>query len=119
MSEIRHSFIYFIQYSIVLKLILVAFIFIINLSRLCYNQLSFQLINRNLIIQHQNFYTTVLWKYLNVIYNKKHAIGEMKKFIIFQFLSYQLLMYDMENIILNQISSDQSHPLMKSVVCLS
>ncbi|CAF1235871.1 unnamed protein product [Rotaria sordida] len=92
MSKIRLSFIYFIQYPIVLKLTLVAFIFIINLSRLHYNQLSFQLINRNLIIQHQNFYTTLLWKYLNVIYNKKYAIGEMKKFIIFQFLSYQLLM---------------------------
>ncbi|CAF3365919.1 unnamed protein product [Rotaria sp. Silwood2] len=118
MSKTRHSLDYFIQYPMVLKIVLVAFMFIINLSRLPYNQLSIQLIDKNLIIQHQHFFITLLWKYLNVIYKEKDAIHAIQ-FIVFQFLRYQLLMSEMESIILDQFNSDQFHPLIKSVLRLT
>ncbi|CAF3818447.1 unnamed protein product [Rotaria sordida] len=118
MSKIHYSFNCFIQYPIVLIIVLVAFMFIINLSRLPDYQLSLQLIDRHLISEHHNFFITLLWKYLNVIYDKKDAIQAIE-FIVFQFLRYQLLIYEMGSIILNQINPDQFHPLMKSVLCLT
>ncbi|CAF4778265.1 unnamed protein product [Rotaria sp. Silwood1] len=117
MSKTRHSLDFFIQYPMALKIALVTFMFISNLSRLPYNQLSIQLIDKNLINQHQNFFTTLLWKYLNVIYKEKDAIRAIE-LIIFQFLRYQLLMSEMDNIILNQFNPDQFHPLIRSVLRL-
>jgi hypothetical protein len=118
MSKNRHSLDYFIQHPIVLKLSLVTFIFIINLSRLPYEQLSIQLNNQKLLIKNQDFFITLLWKYLNVIYNEKDAI-KATQLIVFQYLRYQLLMEQMETIIIKQNNTNQFHPLTKSVLRLN
>jgi len=118
MSKNRRTLDYFIQHPIVLKIALVTFMFIINLSRLPLEQLSFELIDKNLLIENQNFFITLLWKYLNVIYNEKDAIKALQC-IIFQFLRYQLLMYEMENIVIKQNNPEEFHPLTKSVLRLT
>jgi len=118
MSKTRHALDYFYQHPIVLKIALVTFMFIINLSRLPYEQLSFQFINKHLLIENQNFFITLLWKYLNVIYNEKDAI-RATQCLVFQFLRYQVLMYEMENIIIKQNNPDQFHPLTKSILRLT
>jgi hypothetical protein len=92
--------------------------FVINLSRLPYHQLSFQLIEKNLLNEHQNYYITLLWKYLNVIFIEPDAIKAIQR-IVFQFLRYQLLMSEMETIIIKQNKLDQFHPLTKSVLRLT
>lgn len=118
MSKTRHSLNYFIRHPIILKISLVVFIFIINLSRLPFEQLSFELIDKNLLIENQNIFITLLWKYLNVIYNENDAI-KATQCIVFQFLRYQLLMNEMETIINRQYHPDQFHPLTKSVLRLT
>jgi hypothetical protein len=118
MSKNRHLLDYFVQHPIVLKLSLVTFIFIINLSRLPYEQLSIQLNNQKLLIKNQDFFITLLWKYLNVIYNEKDAI-KATQLIVFQYLRYQLLMEQMETIIIKQNNTNQFHPLTKSVLRLN
>jgi hypothetical protein len=118
MSKNRHSLDYFIQHPIVLKLALVTFIFIINLSRLPYQQFSFELNDQNLLIKNQNFFITLLWKYLNVIYNENDAIKAIQ-LIVFQYLRYQLLMDQMETIIIKENKPEQFHPLTKSVLRLT
>jgi len=118
MSKARHSYNYFIKYPIVLKLALVPLMFTINLSRLPNDELSFELIDKHLITEHQHFYITLLWKYLNVIYNENDS-RQALQILIFQFLRYQLLMDQMENILLEQANSDKFHPLTKSVLRLT
>jgi hypothetical protein len=63
-------------------------------------------------------FITLLWKYLNIIYNKKDAIRAIQS-LVFQFLRYQLLMYQMETIIFKQNNPDEFHPLTKSVLRLT
>ncbi|CAF1133198.1 unnamed protein product [Adineta steineri] len=118
MSKTRHSYDYFIEYPIVLKLALIPLMLTINLSRLPFDQLSLELNDKNLIIQYQSLYITLLWKYLNVIYDEKDAIKAVQ-ILIFQLLRYQLLMYEMENIIKKQTNSNQFNPLTKSVLRLN
>jgi hypothetical protein len=118
MSKNRHSLDFFLKHPTVLKISLVTLMFIINLSRLPFQQLSFQLIDRPLLIENQNFFITLLWKYLNVIYNEQDAIKALQC-IIFQFLRYQLLMDEMENIVVKQNNPEEFHPLTKSVLRLT
>lgn len=118
MSSTRKKLNYFIQHPIVLKISLIVLIFIINLSRLPYEQLSFEFIDKNLLLENQNYFLTLLWKYLNIIYNEKDAIKAIQC-IVFQYLRYQLLMNEMETIIINKYHSDQFHPLTKSVLRLT
>jgi hypothetical protein len=118
MSKTRHSLDFFLKHPTVLKISLVTLMFIINLSRLPFQQLSFELIDRPLLIENQNFFITLLWKYLNVIYNEQDAIKALQC-IIFQFLRYQLLMDEMENIVVKQNNPEEFHPLTKSVLRLT
>ncbi|UJR29858.1 hypothetical protein I4U23_017406 [Adineta vaga] len=117
MSKVRHSYDYFIQNPAILKLALVSFMFTINLSRLPLRQLSYRLFDSNLIIKHQNFYIELLWKYLNTLCEEKEAIKSIE-ILVFQYLRYQLLMEQMENIIKQQTNSNQFCPLTKSVLRL-
>lgn len=115
MSKTRHSLDYFIEHPLVLKLSLVMLIFMINLSRFPSKEISIDFLDRYSIIENQNFFITLLWKYLHRIYDEKRAIKGIE-LIVFQYLRYQILIEDMEMFITNQCPSKHFHPLTKSVL---
>ena len=118
MSKTRHSLDYFIDHPMVLKLSLVMFIFMINLSRFPSKEISIDFLDRCSIVENQNLLITLLWKYLHRIYDEKQAIKGIQ-LIVFQYLRYQSLIEDMEMTISNKFNSNQFHPLTKSVLHLS
>ena len=118
MSKARHSYDYFIQHPIVLKLALVPLMFSANLSRLPSDQFSCQLLDQHLITQHQNTYITLLWKYLHAVYEEQDA-RQAIQILTFQYLRYQLLMEQMGECIVQQTDLDRFQPLTKAVLCLT
>ncbi|CAF1328938.1 unnamed protein product [Adineta ricciae] len=118
MSQARHRYDYFIKYPSVLKLALSSLIFTINLSRLSPKQSTLTLTDYKLIVQHQYYYVTLLWKYLNVTCGEKYAIKAVE-ILVFQYLRYQLLMEHMEDVIIHDRNPTEYCPLTKSVLCLT
>jgi predicted transcriptional regulator len=98
MSRTRRYFDRFVEHPLVLQLALIVLIFSINLSTICDTAQSEFCVNDKEICKIQNFYTTLLWRYLNTIYEEKDAIRSMA-IITTQILRYQTLMNEMEEII--------------------
>ena len=118
MSKTRHSLDYFIQHPMVLKISLLVFIFLTNLSRIPRKEFSIDFLDRYSIVHNQNIFITLLWKYLHVIYDEQDA-RKAVQLIIFQYLRYQLLISDMEMVISNRFHPNQFPPLTQSLLHLT
>lgn len=118
MSKNRLKLSRFHQHPIILKISLAIFIFSINLSRLSSKQFDCQLNNPNQILENQNYFLTLLIKYLNRIYNENDSDKAIQT-LVFQYLQYQLLMDQMELFIQNHLTDQHFLPLTKSVLRLT
>ncbi|CAF4202347.1 unnamed protein product, partial [Rotaria sordida] len=118
MARTRQYFYRFINYPILLKLTLIVFIFSINLSASCNNNQTYDYNNKRILYEFQNYYITILWRYLNYLFNEKQAIRAMET-IVTQILRYQLLMVIMENSIRQSPDCNQFHSLMQSIFGLN
>lgn len=111
MSRTRRYFYCFGNHPLILKLSLIVFIFTINLSKI---DIKNEYQNRRLLLDFEYYYSNILWRYLNYLFDEKEAIKTMEV-ILMQILRYQILMINMENFV-QQISDNQEfHSLMKSV----
>ena len=118
LSRIRNFYDYFLEHPIILKLSLVVLIFTINLSRLPEEDLRNEFADRKALIGFQEMYATLLWNYLNVVFDKRRAVQSLS-LVVFQYLRYQQLMNEMDLFIGEHFHPDQFHPLTKSVFRLT
>lgn len=118
MSENRHRLDRFIEHPLVLKISLVVFIFLTNFSRIPSKEFSFQFHDHSSIMNNQNLFLTLLWKYLHVIYDEINARKSFQ-LIVFQYLRYQSLISEMEMIISKKFNSNEFHPLIQSLLHLN
>jgi len=119
MSRTRKRFDCFMKYPNILQMVLIVFIFSFNLSlpRGCSQHMAFK--NQRKIYENQNFYVTILWKYLIYLFGEQGAVKSMS-LIVMQVLRYQTLM----NIMDTHLQKDNSHqdimnPLMQSIFGLT
>ena len=77
MSRTHRHYGHFLNHTIILKLALVVMIFNINLSPLSYRDLHLQFADRKSLVKAQELYVTLLWNYLNVIFDKRGAVQSM------------------------------------------
>jgi hypothetical protein len=113
----RRLYGHFCEHPIILKLTLVVMIFTINLSRLPERDLSYDFADRRSVIGAQEMYVTLMWDYLNVLFDEERAVQAMS-LVIFQHLRYQRLMNEMDLFIGEHLHREQFHPLTKSVLRL-
>jgi hypothetical protein len=118
MSRTRGQFDHFIEHPLILKLALIVFIFSINLSTSCGTESEDDYINKTSISEIQDFYATVLWRYLNSVYDEKGAIRSLE-IIVTQILHYQSLMVIMEEHVKQAISNNPFHQLESSLFRLT
>jgi hypothetical protein len=100
----------FIQHPLVLKLALIVFIFSTNLSTPYDIDPLDDYTNKIDIRRIQDFYITVLWRYLNILYEEREAIRSME-IIMTQILHYQILMGILEEHLRQQPDSGTCSPL--------
>ena len=98
MSQVFQRCVRFIEHPLVLKLTLIIFIFSMHLSAPYGSDLSFDYSNRNTIREIQEFYATLLWRYLEHIYDENEAIQSMSMIIV-QVLNFQTLVNGMEEVV--------------------
>jgi hypothetical protein len=110
MSRTRRYCDRFIEHPLVLKLALIVFIFSINLSTSYEIDPFDDYTNKIDIRRIQDFYTTVLWRYLNILYEEREAIRSME-IIIRQILHYQTLMDILEEHLRQQPDYNRCNPL--------
>ncbi|CAF0878563.1 unnamed protein product [Adineta ricciae] len=118
MSQTRTRFDRFMAYPQVLKLTLVAFIFSTNLSAPRDSRQDIDFRNRRRLFEIQNFYVSLLWRYLLYLFDEQEAQRSMS-LIVMQILRYQLLMDTMDNALQKYGQEDLSNPLMRSVFRLT
>ncbi|CAF3602114.1 unnamed protein product [Rotaria sp. Silwood1] len=114
MVQIRRYFYRFMNYPLLLELALLVFMFSINLSALSDINQSYEYKNKKILFHFQNYYTNILWRYLNYLFDEKQAIESMQ-IIVMQILRYQLLMITMKNSIQQNPDCNKFHVLMQSV----
>jgi hypothetical protein len=119
MSGTRKKFDCFMKYPLVLQIALVVFIFSINLSTPRGSSQFMNYTNKRKLYDNQNFYVSVLWRYLNYLFGENEAIRSIQT-IVFQILRYQTLMNTMDELLReNNMHQDILHPLMQSVFGLT
>jgi hypothetical protein len=118
MSGTRHKFDRFMKYPLILKIALIVFVFSINLSTPCGSSRWMTYKNIKQLNQTQNFYTSLLWRYLNYLFDEKEAVRSMQV-IVTQILRYQILMITMGEIIQKSGQEDMFTPLMQSIFGLT
>jgi len=118
MSHTRKKFDCFMKYPIILKLALVVFVFSINLSTPRGSSQFMDYKNKRKLYECQNFYISVLWRYLNYLFGENEAIKSMQ-IIVMQILRYQILMITMGEIIQKSGQEDMFTPLMQSIFGLT
>jgi hypothetical protein len=106
MTRTRTYFLRFMKNPLILKLILVVFIFTMNLAVSYDPDSSNDYSNKTTINEIQQYYTTILWRYLNTVFDEKEAIRSMGT-IVTQILHLQTLMVDLENAIWRQTVRDE------------
>lgn len=119
MSHARKQFDCFMKYPLILQITLIVFIFSFNLSlpRGCSQFKTFT--DPLKLYEIQNFYATVLWKYLNYLFGEQDATKSMS-LIVKQILRYQTLMNIMdEHLAKNNMFPDIMSPLMQSIYGLT
>ncbi|CAF4315235.1 unnamed protein product [Rotaria sp. Silwood2] len=114
----RRYFYRFMNCSLLLKLTLVVFIFSINLSASFDINQSYHYKNKKILLEFQNFYTNILRRYLNYLFDEKEAI-QIMQIIVMQILRYQLLMVTMMNSVRQSSDCYQFHSLMQSILGLT
>ncbi|CAF1145137.1 unnamed protein product [Rotaria sordida] len=114
MTRTHRYFYRFMNYPLLLKLTLIVFIFSVNLSASWNMNQFYEYKNKRILLEFQNFYTTILWRYLNYLFVEKEAVKAME-IIVMQILRYQLLMVTMTNSVRQSSDCDQFHSLMKSI----
>ena len=119
MSGTRHKFDIFMKYPLILKLSLIVFIFSINLSTPRGSSQFMDYKNKRKLYENQNFYLSILWRYLNYLFNEYEAIKSIE-ILVMQILRYQTLMNKMDNILReNNLHQDIFNPLMQSIFGLT
>ena len=118
MCDTRRQYDYFLEHPLILKLGLIVQIFTLNLSRLPDEDLHCDFADRRALLQSQDVYVTLLWNYLNVIFDTRGAVQAMGV-LVFQYLRYQQLMNEMDSFIMQHFRPEQFHPLTKSALRLS
>ncbi|CAF2816099.1 unnamed protein product [Rotaria sp. Silwood2] len=108
----------FMNNPLILKLALIVFIFNINLSTSSDINKNYHYKSKRIFIELQNFYTNVLWHYLNYLFDEKEAIKVMLT-IVTQILRYQVLMVTMNNSVRQTSDCNRFHSLMQSVFGLT
>ena len=114
MSLTRKRFDCFMNHPLVIKLALAVLIFSTNLSSprmtdedLCYH-------DPKRIFEYQNFFVSLLWKYLNYLFGEEEATRAVQ-LIVMQILRYQTLMVRIEDNVMSSMLQDNLHSLMKSI----
>jgi hypothetical protein len=110
MSRTRGYFHRFIENPLIIKLALIVFIFSINLSTPCGTESNDDYTNKINIREIQDFYTTVLWRYLNSVYKEKEAIRSLE-IIMTKILHFQKLMVILEK----YIERERSHNIVNEL----
>lgn len=118
MSQTRRNLYYFTKHPLVLKLALVVLIFSINLSIPRGSSQFDEYKNPRKIYELQNYYTDILWKYLNSLYDEREAAHSLQ-IIVMQILRYQKLMVTMESRVREGSHMNILHSLMQSIFGLS
>lgn len=119
MSRTRQKFDFFMKYPMVIKLALIALVFSMNLSlpRGCSQLVQYK--NKQKLIDTQNMYISILWRYLNYLFDEKQAIRSMN-LIVTQILRYQTLMNIMDDMLQKNNCHEQIlDPLMQSIFGLT
>lgn len=109
---------YFMKYPIVLKLSLIIFVFSINLSTPHPKSQFSDYSTKRQLYETQNFYMSLLWRYLNYVFNQNDAIQSIQ-ILVTQILRYQSLMVTMDEIIHKKGYENEFIPLMQSVFRLT
>ncbi|CAF4609909.1 unnamed protein product [Rotaria sp. Silwood1] len=118
MFKIRRKFYCFMKYPLILKITLIIFIFSMNLSIPYPNSQFSNYKNKYKLYESQNFYISLLWRYLNYLFNEYETI-RLIHFIVTQILHYQTLMNTMDEIINKNDYQNEFNPLMQSVFRLT
>lgn len=119
MSQTRARFDHFMAYPQVLKLTLVVFIFNMNLLTPRGNSsLHIDFRDRRRLFEIQNFYVSLLWRYLVYLFDEQEAQRSMS-LMVTQILRYQLLMNTMDMALQKCGQEDMLNPLMRSVFGLT
>jgi hypothetical protein len=95
MSRAYRRYDFFIEYPLILKLALIIFVFGMNLTAPYSIDPLNDYSNRKTIREIQEFYTIILWRYLNSLFDEREAIRSMIM-IMAQILHYQTLINEME-----------------------
>ncbi len=118
MSRTRRYFDRFIEHPLILKLALIVLIFSINISpQRDINQFD-QYINEMNIREIQDFYITILWRYLNYLFGERKAIQSIE-IIVTQILQFQSLMDIVEEYIRQKPDRHTFNHLFKSLFRLT
>jgi hypothetical protein len=115
MSRTCQSFDRFIEHPLIIKLVLLVFIFTINLSTRSGSPQFDEYKNPKKLYELQNYYTTVLWRYLNHVFEENEAILAFE-IIVMQILRYQELMITIESHVRHEPHHNGLHALMQSIV---
>lgn len=116
--EARYKYNRFMKYPILLKIVLVVFVFTIYLTGSCSSNHFMDRKNKTQVVDSQNFYAELLWRYLNYLFDEYEAIRAMQ-FIVTQILRFQLLMNIVDEVIQEGPHSSEFNPLMKSILRLN
>ncbi|CAF1408955.1 unnamed protein product [Adineta steineri] len=121
LHKIFHSFVQIAQYDRkIIELILIILILTKGFSITNYD--DEQILNDNMsVYRAHNYYTELLWKYMETIYGYKKAIDLFSQLIL-NAISWQQLQYHMRNDILKTLSPDDTKellPIMKSILRIS
>jgi hypothetical protein len=114
MTRTRQNFYCFMKYPLLLKLTLTVFIFTIHLSIPRGSSQFDEYKNPKKLYELQNYYTIILWRYLNHLFQTKEAVHAFE-IIVMQILHYQKLMITMENYVRKEPHHNVLHSLMKSI----
>ena len=118
MSRAHKYFDRFMEHPLILKLILIIFIFNMNLLEPFDANPFKDYSNKANIRGIQEFYATLLWRYLNHLYGEREAIRSME-IITTQILHYQALMNIMEDVLRRQVDVHMFNELESSLFHLS
>ena len=108
----------FLAHPLIIKLTLVLFIFSMNLSISYHTDPIAGYSNKSTIREIQDFYTGILWRYLNSLYDEREAIRSMD-IIVTQILHFQMLMNEMRNAICRQTQHNAINELEISLFRLT
>ena len=117
-ARTRRAYDCFQEHPIILKVSLVVMLFTINLCRLPERDLRYEFQDRGSLLRSQEMYVTLLWNYLNSVFDERSAVQSMS-FLIFQYLRYQHIINEMDLFIGEHFHREQFRPLMKSVLRLT